>query len=811
MTDDIERDRSGDTVNRGDGPDKDDLSEGDYVSTSCRRTCNGYLAENSDDWCWATIGIILVLKTMTRTKKLFIVSGLIILAFLLLWPLYGARFTTHDDAALALTVWGGHLFAWVEGMAAGQGRFQFLWSAGLGAIAYMVDDYRWYFFVKYSSFILVIALLSTLVARIYSSAQSGYLVALISLTLIQNDWQHNGLTSYPVSFNVFAILFILSVGQFKSALERSSVVRAYLSGFIYFFSIGVELFVLFSPVFFLVWLKHKPNNNSNYEKNKYLILSGVYVYLLVFMVCYIGWRIYHPSHYDGLILRLSNASDIARVLLFYTLNALPIESFGLYGIHSGILGERVYEDVFLSGVAWISVVKALISGLIFSSIVNASDPDGEGGGSNITLASVFALVPFAFAPNLLLSITARHQDWTAGGTHSYLYTYYSFFVIAVILSLAILVLINKLTCKKDSSAKIFSGLLMASFVVVVYKVDRYNQAIAYEQKFASGQWALVDSLLSADEFNAVGEGSIISSHSLLNSTVGYAAVFPTDWAAYVQYKTGKKIVFTDDPCDKQLSCYDMVYKSDGFLGVQYIVFSPSVASSLGESKQHSLLVIAEKKEIPLNLYGEYIYNGVPPSMLVNGQVNYNLSGESFSIKNKYSVVSGDNILFKIRHNLIIHPDSIGLYSGADRGVFSWRTGLSYQIDLSRSDLPDIVDYVNGLSGVEPWGRWSDANLSSDFTIKFRRNLPRNLIIKFSASLFSGVRGDDLEILVGSKRFHINMKQGVNEYRFDVNGLECCVDTIKFIPPGPVSPKELGISEDPRMLSVGFQKIELLVL
>jgi len=125
------------------------------------------------------------------------------------------------------------------------------------------------------------------------------------------------------------------------------------------------------------------------------------------------------------------------------------------------------------------------------------------------------------------------------------------------------------------------------------------------------------------------------------------------------------------------------------------------------------------------------------------------------------------------------------------------------IDFTRQDLPEFVQDVTGLSGTEPWGRWSDANLASSVRIDMQNLLPNRFDLVFTARPFGPNLGQDLKVRIGTQIHHFKMQEGMFQYRklIDLAGEK--VSRIEFLPPQPISPQQLGINADSRKLGVGL--------
>lgn len=129
------------------------------------------------------------------------------------------------------------------------------------------------------------------------------------------------------------------------------------------------------------------------------------------------------------------------------------------------------------------------------------------------------------------------------------------------------------------------------------------------------------------------------------------------------------------------------------------------------------------------------------------------------------------------------------------------------IDFTRHDFPNFVDDVVGLSGSEPWGRWSEGSF-----VKFRFDeaLPRKFTLELTASAFGPNIGAPVRVRVGGveKTFVITEQKVPGTYRltFDTDGT---ADTLEFTPPKPTSPNEIDPKNgDTRKLGIGFISLKI---
>lgn len=130
------------------------------------------------------------------------------------------------------------------------------------------------------------------------------------------------------------------------------------------------------------------------------------------------------------------------------------------------------------------------------------------------------------------------------------------------------------------------------------------------------------------------------------------------------------------------------------------------------------------------------------------------------------------------------------------------------IDLRKQELPEFVREVRGLSGVEEWGRWSDANLSRSVVIEFRNPLPRSFTLVMRGDAFGPNAGQPVLVKVGHVSASVKLSDRMEEkrVRFDLDGnMEC---KLEIVPPVPISPASMHLGDDARALGVGLESVRI---
>lgn len=128
------------------------------------------------------------------------------------------------------------------------------------------------------------------------------------------------------------------------------------------------------------------------------------------------------------------------------------------------------------------------------------------------------------------------------------------------------------------------------------------------------------------------------------------------------------------------------------------------------------------------------------------------------------------------------------------------------IDFSKPGLPDFIAGASGLSGVEPWGRWSD---QGRITFEFVQSLPQRFTLALKAHAFASNANKPTKVEIGSHAYDIQLTAGDSEIRLDVDLQGENTDHITFIPPAPIAPHKVDKnSNDRRTIAIGFVSMSI---
>lgn len=127
--------------------------------------------------------------------------------------------------------------------------------------------------------------------------------------------------------------------------------------------------------------------------------------------------------------------------------------------------------------------------------------------------------------------------------------------------------------------------------------------------------------------------------------------------------------------------------------------------------------------------------------------------------------------------------------------------------FSEPVLPDFIKALSGLSVVERWGRWTDADISPQADIAFSAALPDGIKLRLELMPFGPNANQPVTIRLGDHERKVTLSPGVNVVVLEPGNSRIPVTDIVLIPFSPASPSSLGMSDDKRKLGVGLVKLE----
>ena len=132
--------------------------------------------------------------------------------------------------------------------------------------------------------------------------------------------------------------------------------------------------------------------------------------------------------------------------------------------------------------------------------------------------------------------------------------------------------------------------------------------------------------------------------------------------------------------------------------------------------------------------------------------------------------------------------------------------LNNRVDLNRQGLPSVVRAIIGLSFMEDWGRWSDANISEAVEFHFNSDLPENFDLVIHYWAFGPMPESRSWCVAGNDRGHRRFQRARNSPGSSPPLTRARVITIT--PPYPTRPADLGENNDQRRLGIALISVQI---
>lgn len=468
-----------------------------------------------------------------------------VLGIITLYPVVLTGYTTNDDMNMAIEKFGYFQESFLN-PAKIQGRFNFLLTVPLSRVPFLIENPIYFHLFRTGSTIVAIASFSLLLSHIFASAYIGFLSSSIFLILVQNNWDHNALTSYPFVFNFIFICFIISFYFFTKFLKNNIERDGIISGAFFFVAMMIESFalflILFGGVSFVYKYKFGAYRGRKLWGEVFRSLKWLLRFFGLYLIFYVSWRTYFNSSYDGNTLSFTDLKLTIRVIYELSCSAFPFASLRLFfnpEKYAVVSAEYAISTLgLIKGMQIEWLIKALVSFcLIFFLLKKLTRVQVK---NNLLWYALGLFFIFIFLPNILLGFTPKYKNWILNGVDSYVYTYYSLFGFVGFVSILVLLGLN--TTKNRSSLSICYSLVMAfSFSFLAFVVEVSNSFYFKDQRLSHSRWVIVSKFLNSSCFKTLNNGDFIYGPSLFTSTRGIAAINSEYWSDYIFYKTKKKI------------------------------------------------------------------------------------------------------------------------------------------------------------------------------------------------------------------------------------------------------------------------------
>ncbi len=218
-----------------------------------------------------------------------------------------------------------------------------------------------------------------------------------------------------------------------------------------------------------------------------------------------------------------------------------------------------------------------------------------------------------------------------------------------------------------------------------------------------------------------------------------------------------------------------------------------------------LYLVSKKRVYPIILFsaliGPFVVNSMKDSIGFTGP--YIVSTNKWRDLNELLIDSKDDGITIGTHYLDhpgITPISLGYLQQFSTKFYNKELYLNSNLQVGfnfGSYLPEFITELHGISGYEPGGRWTDG---SEAIIRYKDNIPDNVVVKIGISTaYTENNMSNIIVIIGDWSGSFDVLPG-KIVELVVNK-STIANEIKFVIPYPVSPSELGNSDDPRKLGI----------
>lgn len=134
--------------------------------------------------------------------------------------------------------------------------------------------------------------------------------------------------------------------------------------------------------------------------------------------------------------------------------------------------------------------------------------------------------------------------------------------------------------------------------------------------------------------------------------------------------------------------------------------------------------------------------------------------------------------------------------------------LAEGIDFKRPGYPEFLSDVSGMSGVEAWGRWTDANLGDSATFRFKQPLPVKFTLEVTGYSVGPNAGQPIRVRVGDTEKTFTFADApAQTTTVEFEGGQSA-DSISLIAPHSVQPSAISDSADTRKLGLALVSLKI---
>jgi len=696
-------------------------------------------------------------KKTVVTAKLYQLGilALVISSIFFVFSYWGIGYTTNDETQYERwALLNNNYFSLDTIISVAQtsnvGRIQIQISYYLLTLPHWLSTWFGYRLINLFNLVAIftsLGLFSLFVYKVTQQKLFAIFIALFFLVAIQNSWDHNMLTSYTFAMNVAISLLLASLVLFLKYLSSGKRLWWGLSVamFLLVLFTSYEFFLFYTAIFmFIAFCNIKATTSTRVAVLKTFYISIPYfISVVIFLLAYFIYRQIFPGSYAGLNIAQFSLMKILNVIYQYTVSSFPTYIYFHYAyvfdtysdLVSGhnytisnfvehLKAEWLVKSVVVSYFVYVLLQSRLvvISGKMFASLA---------------IASLYVMV----VPNILVAITAKHQEWTTIGTLLYTTTYYSYFG-TVLLIVSSIIFFNQCLLGdrplKLVIRRLYILLITIGIAFISLATDYSNYYVFKDQKLSQYKWKIVDTFVQAGNLQNVPTGSFIYAPSLWQHHGIVANDLPY-WSDYLKLKYKKDVIVSNSLAELKKRVVE-----NGINGLYYLKFSQELKDynqfilfakidKLNFSQNLKLIPLANKGRIFSNskyrnftVFGRVLSHSqtkIPNIVKING-INSNQEGNFFSalVNNR---PKSNHLSTIISSNGLLDLESVSLSNYTDHQLLPIGNPLLFHLSFDWGK----GFYYKETNGTDYW-RWSEQESEYYLNNSSQKTIVAILSLKF---------------------------------------------------------------------------------
>lgn len=764
-------------------------------------------------------------------------SGILLLIFCC--RVWGIGPTHTDDAVWHLAALQGK-WEVVNDWAINQGRFFAYVSGSLIYFGNMFQGTNAGSFMQLGSLTCFFFLFHYVIGLFFNK-NIALLAACLNLALFSLRWDGSIVTTYPLYFWVLGSIFLLAIlalrrfsqsGQGRwlwayslflfvslNIHEGASVLLAMLALMVCFYD--SRLWQAFSERGHVGLaeriLKLIPQSSDKRQRMQLCVTVGT---IALYFACFVAWRLAYPSKYSGNSLGSLSPLTFLPLVLNLSLNGNVIgELFGPYrvGFADAVSGDgygvvyRTSKFLFSSDSTTIGCITAVLVGSQVFALLHSSQRDESKNRLPIIGGLIAVGLLIAFIPVAPVSLSNKYQnEFYSLGVAAHCYTPLCHFGWSILLAGGMWWSATHFPWPRSRGiASIATAVLIG---IVAFGAAKRNDAVAADMRRETCRWQIaqqVNNLLEATDKSV--ECVCIPQFA---SGSWFTVVPESYWEKYFATRFNRQVDF----CSTPLSDRDLQ------AGVMLVQYEPATWTS----DSWAIGTVLERRESRLQelITREVVVStsGLSPSKLNQLQLRYHDSKEDTPELVRVSQLpeSPKNKSVRKLQNIAAVPDTITLSQFASVSrvpiMATVLDGKSVRFGTAPTGGRERLFGNHWLSSNE-WhlpegqGVWSKCSASK---ISVPLDSSEELGCKLRLSTLTGLGHSDIPqrvtiALDGREPIYLDFKQGdgFKDAYISIENYSIARQTLVIdISVPPLTPSEIGISSDTRVLGVFVQSIEL---